>query len=119
MMVENDDNLNIPEYFNNEDYTMDLFCSFDKNDFDNFINEIQYWSYKYEYTWYGMNQKIKNEKSAVFMTYFLSPTLLIFDIMDYAYGLKNYKHFILIFRYRFDSSIKFNKKKENLILQQN
>ena len=101
----------IPDYFNNEDYVMDLFCSYDQNELDNFLNEAQNWIHKYEYSCYGLNKKKRNEKSATLIAYFVSPLLLIFDIIDYYSGLKYGNNYVLLYRYRFDSYIKFNKKR--------
>ena len=111
IMLEKEDNSNIPEYFDNGDYVMDLFCSFNKNDLNDFLNGIHKWSHKYEYDCYGMNQNKskKNEKPDLFVVYFISPALLLFDIIRYSSEVIN--NFIPIFRYRFDSSIKFNKYK--------
>lgn len=90
---------------------MDLFCSFNKNELNEFLNDIHNGSHKYEYDCYGMNQNKtkKNEKPDLFVVYFISPTLLIFDVIRYSSEVIN--NFIPIFRYRFDSSIKFNKYK--------
>jgi hypothetical protein len=111
IMLEKEDNSNIPEYFDNGDYVMDLFCSFNKNDLNDFLNGIHKWSHKYEYDCYGMNQNKskKNEKPDLFVVYFISPALLLFDIIRYSSEVIN--NFIPIFRYRFESSIKFNKYK--------
>ena len=117
IMIEKDENnndkSNIPEYFNNDDYIMDLFCSFNKNEFENLLNEAQNWPHKYEYTCHGMNKSIstKNEKEDIFTIYFVSPTLLILDIIGYSSGIKYNNNFIPISRYRFDSTIKYNKNK--------
>ena len=111
IMIEKEDNSNIPEYFDNGDYVMDLFCSFNKSDLNDFLNGIYKWSHKYEYDCYGMNQNKskKNEKPDLFVVYFISPALLLFDIIRYSSEV--IYNFIPIFRYRFDSSIKFNKYK--------
>jgi hypothetical protein len=110
-MIEKEDNSNIPEYFDNGDYVMDLFCSFNKNEFESLLNEVQNWPYKYEYNCFGLNKLVKNEKADLYTIYFISPTLLILDIIGYSTGLKYYNNFIPIYRYRFDSSFKFNKKR--------
>ena len=109
----NNENTNIPEYFDNGDYVMDLFCSFNKNEFENLLNDAQNWPHKYEYYCYGTNQNKskKNEKADLFIVYFVSPILLIFDIIGYSSGINYFYNFIPLFRYRFDSSIKFNKNK--------
>ena len=111
IMIEKEDNSNIPEFFDNGDYVMDLFCSFNKKDLNDFLNSIHKWPHKYEYDCYGMNQNKskKNEKPDLFAVYFISPSLLLFDIIRYSSEVIN--NFIPIFRYRFDSSIKFNKYK--------
>ena len=111
IMIEKEENSNIPEYFDNGDYVMDLFCSFNRKELNDFLNGIHKWSHKYEYDCYGMNQNKskKNEKPDLFVVYFISPTLLIFDIIRYSSEL--IYNFIPIIRYRFDSSIKFNKYK--------
>jgi hypothetical protein len=57
----------------------------------------------------NQNKSKKNEKPDLFVVYFISPALLLFDIIRYSSEVIN--NFIPIFRYRFDSSIKFNKYK--------
>jgi len=111
IMIEKEENSNIPEYFDNGDYVMDLFCSFNKDEINDFLNSIHKWAHKYEYDCYGMNKNKskKNEKPDLFVVYFISPTLLIFDVIRYSSEL--IYNFIPIIRYRFDSSIKFNKYK--------
>ena len=119
MMIEKDEfndddnkfNHKIPDYFNNEDYVMDLFCSYDQNELENFLSEAQNWIHKYEYDCYGLNEKKRNEKSATLIAYFISPILLYFDIIDYSAGLRYGNNYILLYRYRFDSNIKYNKKR--------
>ena len=114
IMIEKDDNneiSNIPDYFINENYIMNLFSSFDKNGLEILLNEAQNWPHKYEYNCYGINRNVKNEKPDLYIAYFISPTLLIFDIIGYSVGLKYMNNYIPISRYIFDSSIKFNKNK--------
>ena len=109
---------NIPKYFNNGDYVMNLFSQFNKEDFENFLNEIQNWSHKYESSChsvhkvkqvpFGPSQVVMKDR---FIAYFISPTLLIFDDMAYATEFTYCDNFIPLFRYRFDCDIKFNEKK--------
>ena len=100
----------IPNYFINEDYVLDLFASYDKDKFNNLINETQNWIHKYEYNCYGMNKKIqKNSKSDLYTAYFISPNLLIFDIIHYSVHNDFLNNYIPIYRYKFESDIKFNK----------
>ena len=105
-IIEKDENINIPDYFNNEEYVMDLFASFDENKLDNLINEAQNWPHKYEYICCFLNE---NKKEDLYAIYFISPTLLILDIVCYSIGLKFYNNYIPIFRFRFDFSVKLNK----------
>ena len=105
----------IPDYFNNADYVMNLFSQFNKEDFENFLNEIQNWSHKYEYNChaihkvkkvpFGPPQVVMKDR---FIVYFISPTLLIFDDMAYATEFTYCDNFLPLFRYRFDCDIKFN-----------
>ena len=109
---------NIPQYFNNGDYVMNIFTQFNKDDFIEFINDIQNWSHKYEASCYG-NHKIKQVPfgpSRVIMkdryiAYFISPTCLIFDDMAFATGFQFCDNFVPLFRYKFDCNIKFNEVK--------
>ena len=107
---ENDiESWKIPNYFINGDYVLDLFSSYDKEKFENLLNETQNWINKYEYNCYGMNKKIKkNSKSDLYTAYFVSPTLLIFDIIYYSASDNFLNNYIPIFRYKFNSDIKFN-----------
>ena len=109
---------NIPNFFNNGDYVMNIFSQFNKEDFENFLNEIQNWPHKYEYTChaihkvkqvpFGPSQVVMKDR---FIAYFISPTLLIFDDMAYATEFTFCDNFVPLFRYRFDCDIKFNDKK--------
>ena len=109
---------NVPKYFNNGDYVMNLFSQFNKEDFENFLNEIQNWSHKYEGSChavhkvkqvpFGPSQVVMKDR---FIAYFISPTLLIFDDMAYATEFTYCDNFVPLFRYRFDCDIKFNEKK--------
>ena len=109
---------NIPNFFNDGDYVMNLFSQFNKEDFDNFLNDIKNWSHKYEYTChaihkvkqvpFGPSQVVMRDR---FIVYFISPTLLIFDDMAYATEFTYCDNFLPLFRYRFDCDIKFNDKK--------
>ena len=109
---------NIPQYFNNGDYVMNIFTQFNKDDFLGFINDIQNWSHKYEASCYA-NHKVKQipfGPSRVimkdrFIAYFVSPTCLIFDDMAYATGFQFCDNFIPLFRYKFDCNINFNETK--------
>ena len=109
---------NIPQYFNNGDYVMNIFTQFNKDDFIEFINDIQNWSHKYETSCYG-NHKIKQVPfgpSRVIMkdryiAYFISPTCLILDDMAFATGFQFCDNFVPLFRYKFDCNIKFNEVK--------
>ena len=102
----------IPNYFINGDYVLNLFSSYEKEKFENLFNESQNWIYKYEYNCYGMNKKIKkNSKSDLYTAYFISPTLLILDVVHYSSSDNFINNYVPIFRYKFDSSIKFNEKK--------
>ena len=99
----------IPNYFINGDYVLNLFSSYEKEKFENLFNESQNWIYKYEYNCYGMNKKIKkNSKSDLYTAYFISPTLLILDVVHYSSSDNFINNYVPIFRYKFDSSIKFN-----------
>ena len=109
---------NIPEYFNNGDYTMNLFTQFNKEDIEQFLNDIQSWSLKYEATCHAVHpvKKIPFGPSRVIMkdryiAYFVSPTCLIFDDMAYATGFQFCENFMPLFRYKFDCKIKFNEYK--------
>ena len=117
--VENQEYLNnIPNYFNNGDYVMNLFSQFNKEDFENFLNDIQNWQHKYEYSChsvhkvkqvpFGPSQVVMKDR---FIAYFVSPTLLIFEDMAYATEFTFSENFMPLFRYRFDCDIKFNDKK--------
>ena len=109
---------NVPNFFNDGDYVMNLFSQFNKEDFENFLNDIQNWSHKYEYTChsihkvkqvpFGPSQVVMRDR---FIAYFISPTLLIFDDMAYATEFTYCDNFLPLFRYRFDCDIKFNDKK--------
>ena len=97
---------------------MNIFTQFNKDDFIEFINDIQNWSHKYEASCYG-NHKIKQVPfgpSRVIMkdryiAYFISPTCLIFDDMAFATGFQFCDNFVPLFRYKFDCNIKFNEVK--------
>ena len=107
-----------PNYFDNGDYVMNLFSQFNKEDFENFLNEIQNWPHKYEYNChaihkvkqvpFGPSQVVMKDR---FIAYFISPTLLIFDDMAYATEFTYCDNFVPLFRYRFDCKIKFNDNK--------
>ena len=109
---------NIPNFFDNGDYVMNLFSQFNKEDFENFLNEMQNWSHKYECTChavhkvkqvpFGPSQIVMKDR---FIAYFISPTLLIFDDMAYATEFTFCDNFLPLFRYTFDCDIKFNDKK--------
>ena len=99
----------IPNYFIDGDYVLYLFSSYEESDFENLLNDTQNWIHKYEYNCYGMNKKIqKNSKSDLYTTYFVSPTLLIFDIIIYSTNNNFLNNYTPIFRYRFDSNIEYN-----------
>ena len=117
--VENQELLNnVPNFFNNGDFVMNLFSQFNKEDFETFLNDIQNWAHKYEYTChavhkikqvpFGPSQVVMKDR---FIAYFVSPTLLIFDDMAYATEFTYCDSFLPLFRYRFDCDIKFNDKK--------
>ena len=102
----------IPNYFIDENYVLDLFSSFEETKFENLLNDCQNWIHKYEYNCYGMNKKIqKNSKSDLYTAYFISPTLIIFDIINYSFDNNFLNNYARIFRYKFDSNIEFNKSK--------
>ena len=102
----------IPNYFIDGDYVLYLFSSYEESDFENLLNDTQNWIHKYEYNCYGMNKKIqKNSKSDLYTTYFVSPTLLIFDIIIYSTNNNFLNNYTPIFRYRFDSNIEYNTSK--------
>ena len=107
---ENDiESWRIPDYYINEEYILDLFSSYDKEKFENLLNETQSWINKYEYNCYGMSKKIKkNSKSDLYTAYFISPTSLIFDIIHYSSNNDIVNNYIPIFRYKFDSDININ-----------
>ena len=117
--VENQELLNnVPNYFNNGDFVMNLFSQFNKEDFETFLNDIQNWEHKYEYTCHAVHKvkKVPFGPSQVvmkdrFIAYFVSPTLLILDDMAYATEFTYCDSFLPLFRYRFDCDIKFNDKK--------
>ena len=114
LLIEKEEDIEsykIPNFFNDENLGLELFSSYEKEKFENFLNEIQNWIYKYEYSCYGMNKKIqKNSKSDLYIAYFVSPTLLIFDIILYSANDNFINNYIPIFRYKFDSSIIFNEE---------
>ena len=59
-----------------------------------------------------MNKKIqKNSKSDLYTAYFISPTLIIFDIINYSFDNNFLNNYARIFRYKFDSNIEFNTSK--------
>ena len=102
----------IPNYFIDENYVLDLFSSFEETKFENLLNDCQNWIHKYEYNCYGMNKKIqKNSKSDLYTAYFISPTLIIFDIINYSFDNNFLNNYARIFRYKFDSNIEFNTSK--------
>ena len=115
---ENPEFLKIPNYFDNGDYIINLFSQFNKEDFETFLNEIQNWPHKYEYSChaihkvkqvpFGPSQVVMRDK---FIAYFISPTLLIFDDMAYATEFTFSENFLPLFRYTFECNIKFNDKK--------
>ena len=116
--TENQEFTNVPNYFDNGDYIMNLFSQFNKEDFENFLNEIQNWPHKYEYSCHAIHKvkKVPMGPSQVvmkdkFIAYFISPTLLIFDDMAFATEFTFCDTFVPLFRYRFDCDIKFNDKK--------
>ena len=118
IIIEKEDNESekesweIPNYFIDGDYVIDLFSSFEKYKFENLLNDAQNWIHKYEYNCYGMNKKIqKNSKSDLYSAYFISPTLLIFDIIHYSTNNNFLNNYTPIFRYKFDSNIEFNQSK--------
>jgi hypothetical protein len=115
---ENPEFLKIPNFFDNGDYVINLFSQFNKEDFETFLNEIQNWPHKYEYSChaihkvkqvpFGPSQVVMKDK---FIAYFISPTLLIFDDMAYATEFTYCDNFLPLFRYTFECNIKFNDKK--------
>ena len=115
ILIEKEEDLEsykIPNFFNDGEWVLELFSSYEKEKFENFINDTQNWIYKYEYNCYGMNKKIqKNSKSDIYIAYFVSPTLLIFDIIYYSASNNFINNYIPIFRYKFESNIIFNEKK--------
>ena len=110
---ENDiESWKIPDYFINEEYVLDLFGTYDGGKFEEILNEINMWINKYEYNCYGINKKIKkNSKGDLYIAYFVSPTLLIFDIILHSANDNFLTNFIPVFRYKFESNIEFNEKK--------
>ena len=102
---EEDNEAKIPKYFNDENYLIDLYTSFDKNKFLDLFNEVNDWIYKYEYNCY------KNKKNDAYIVYFLSPSILIFDIILYSKkNDNNYynNNYTPVFRFKFESNINFN-----------
>ena len=108
----------IPKYFNDGDYVMNLFSQFNKEDIENFLNEIQNWGHKYEANCYAVHKvkQVPFGPSEVIMknryiVYFISPTCLIFDDLAFATGFQFCDNFMPLFRYKFDCNIKFNENK--------
>ena len=109
---------NLPPYFDDGDFVMNLFSQFNKGDFESFLNDIPNWTDKYEANC-NANHKVKQVPfgpSRVIMknryvAYFISPTCLIFDDMAYATGFQFSEKFMPLFRYKFDCNIKFNEYK--------
>ena len=109
---------NLPPYFDDGDFVMNLFSQFNKADFESFLNDIPNWNDKYEGNCHA-NHKVKQipfGPSRVIMknryiAYFISPTCLIFDDMAYATGFQFSEKFMPLFRYKFDCNIKFNEHK--------
>ena len=109
----------LPQYFDDGDYVMNLFSQFNKEEFENFLNEIPNWTDKYEGKCSNAVHKVKQVPfgpSRVIMknryiAYFISPTCLYFDDMSYATGFQFSEKFLPFFRYKFDCNIKFNEKK--------
>ena len=109
---------NIPQYFSNGDYVMNIFTQFNKDDILDFMKDINNWSHKYESNCYSIHKvkKIPFGPERVIMknryiTYFISPTCLIFDDLSYATGFQFCDNFMPLFRYKFDCNIKFNESK--------
>ena len=108
----------IPPYFKDGDYVMNLFSQLKKEEFETFLNDLQTWNKKYEGSCYA-NHKVKQvpfgpERVIMkdrFVTYFVSPTCLILDDMAFATGFQFCDNFIPLFRYKFDCNIKFNENK--------
>ena len=109
---------NLPAYFDDGDYVISLFSQFNKEEIENFLNNIQNWTDKYEASCYAVHKVIpipfgpsrvimKNR----YIAYFISPTCLYFDDLAYATGFQFSDKFMPLFRYKFDCNIKFNEEK--------
>ena len=109
---------NLPPFFDNADYIISLFSQFNKEEMENFLDDIPNWTDKYEASCYSVHNVIpvpfgpsrvimKNR----YIAYFISPTCLYFDDLAYATGFQFCDKFMPLFRYKFDCNIKFNEEK--------
>ena len=115
---ENNKIENVPEYFKNNEYVLNLFSNFNENDLEAFLNEISNWCdyYKFRllYTHKIKKQFIGPEKineDGNYISYFVSPKLLVMDDIEYGSGFPFCNTFFPITQYRFSCDLKFNEKK--------
>jgi hypothetical protein len=111
------DLLDIPNYFNDLNYVNNLFNTFNKNDLDKFLKDIKTWKklfifeQKFKYT---IKQfiRVKNMNlHDVTRVYFVSPLDLIVDYHSYGSNFPMADVFVAITQYRFHCDLSFNKKK--------
>ena len=117
----NDDNNkieNVPEYFKNNEYVLNLFSNFNESELEKFLSEIPNWFdyYKFRliYTHKMKKQFIGPDKineDGNYITYFVSPKLLVMDDIEYGSGFPFCNSFFPITQYRFTCDLKFNEKK--------
>jgi len=118
-MKDNENNIeNVPLYFSDTEYTLSLLSTFNKDDLDKFINDIQSWKHIYQYTYkyihpikkyfIGPDKVGENDNIKI---YFISPKLLIVDLLSKGSDFPYCDTFIPITQYRFETNLKFNEKK--------
>ena len=118
-MKDDENNIdNVPQYFSDNEFTLSLLSNFNKDDLDKFIKEIETWKHIYQYTYkyihpikkyfIGPDRVGENDNIKI---YFISPKLLVVDLLSKGSDFPYCDTFIPITQYRFETELKFNEKK--------
>ena len=124
MSYNNSELFEIPKYFDNFSYVNNLFNTFNKNDLNNFLEEINTWkeTFSFEQQFrHPIPHTFRREKSItmkdVAKVYFISPYDLIIDYHSYGSELPLSDTFIAITQYRFHCDINYDIKKGKFIFK--
>ena len=123
MKYNNSELIEIPKYFDNFSYVNNLFNKFDKNELNNFLEEINSWkeTFSFEQQFRHPLYIFRSEKSItkkdVSRVYLISPYDLIIDYHSYGSELPLSDTFIAITQYRFHCVINYDIKKGKFIFK--